>query len=464
MRVILINLPWKSGNRLGVRAGSRWPFTAVAQSEGTLSYIPFPFFLATAAALLKREKHEILLIDAIAEDLDEEQAIQKIKCFNPDLVVVETSTPSFANDIALVEEIRRNLLDSRIALCGSHATVFSEQILKSYLFVDYILKGEYEYTLLDLVSQLKNNLSLESVLGLAYRNGAGIRENPKRLAVRNLDALPWPERESLPIQYYNDGFCDLPMPNVQMMTSRGCPFSCTFCLWPQVMYGERRYRKRDPKNVAREMSYLIQRFKFKAVYFDDDVFNIDKNHVLGICHQIRKMNIKIPWAAMARPDLMDEESLGVMAESGLYAIKYGVESANKVILQGIKKNIDLDKTKRMIQATKAKGVKVHLTFCVGLPGETKESIQETKAFIEEVGPDSCQFSFATPFPGTDYFRHIERDGCLFSKNWSDYDGNTKCIVKTLALNVTDIEEAKRMLEAAFLKRVAYSINGLFSHP
>lgn len=449
MRVILLNLPWQENGRLGVRAGSRWPFSSKPEKDGHIHYIPFPFFLAYATSFLKKEGKEVKLIDAIAEEMDEQKVIEKIQSCNPELLIIESSTPSFFNDISIIRIIHQKLSDCQIALCGSHSSIFPEQILSQYNFINYILLGEYEYTLLNLVNHLEDNLSLESILGLAYCEDTKIKINNSRPTIENLDDLPWPEREDVPIYKYNDGFAGLPTPNVQMWTSRGCPFQCIFCLWPQTIYKEHRYRKRNPIDVVNEMEYLIRKFDFKAVYFDDDLFNIDRYHVLSICEEIEKRGIKIPWAVMARADLMDEELLESMSCAGLYAIKYGVETANQSILDFCKEDMDLDKVYRTIKITKELGIKVHLAFCLGLPGETKQTIQETLRFIHRAHPDSLQFSFATPFPGTEYFQYLERKGHLLSKDWSDFDGNYKCIVRTQELTDKDLERIRIDLNSNF---------------
>lgn len=439
MRTALLNLPWNENGRLGVRAGSRWPFTSNPGQDGQIHYIPFPFFLAYAASLLKKKYKEVKLIDAIASGVDGHEFIKNVRQYNPELIVIETSTPSFGNDIRIIKNIREQLSDSKIALCGPHASVFPRQILEENKFIDYIFFGEYEYTVSDLVGCLDNAESLENILGLVYRSETGIKTNPPRPTIDNLDDLPWPERGDVPIYRYNDGFAGLPQPNVQMWASRGCSFQCTFCLWPQVIYGEHKYRKRDPVDVVDEMEWLINQFGFKAIYFDDDVFNMDKKQVLGICNEINRRRNNIPWAAMARADLMDYEILESMRTAGAYAIKYGIESASQEILNSCKKNMDLEKAKEAIRITKKLGIKVHLTFCSGLPGETERSVAETNKFIKDVSPDSLQFSFAVPFPGTSYFNYARDKGWPLSDAWSDYDGNYKSIIKTEYSNGSDLK-------------------------
>ena len=199
---------------------------------------------------------------------------------------------------------------------------------------------------------------------------------------------------------------------------------------------------REPAKVVDEMEYLIREWKFKAVYFDDDVFNADKNHVEAICREIIKRKIKIPWSVMARADLMDEDMLKLMAEAGLYAVKYGIESADTDILKNCRKNLDLDKALQVIQKTRAMRIKVHLTFCLGLPGETRATAFKTAEWIKNIRPDSYQMSLATPFPGTDYFQIARKNNWLCANSWGDYDAERKSSARTEALTCEDIERLK----------------------
>ncbi|MDD5500416.1 MAG: radical SAM protein [Candidatus Omnitrophica bacterium] len=449
MRVCLLNIPWRKNNRYGVRAGSRWPFTSKPEDGGYIKYIPFPFFLAYSVSLLKSRGKDAVLIDAIARDLDEKSFLYEVLEEHSSLLVAETSTPSFENDIDILFKVKQNNPGSRLALCGPHASVYASEILAGYDFIDYVFIGEYEHTLLDLTGHFDTGRDLESVPGLAYRSRSGVQVNRKRPAAASLDDLPWPEREEKYIYNYNDGFAGLPVPNVQMCSSRGCPFRCTFCLWPQVLYSKGAYRKRKPLNVVKEMSWLVKNFAFKAVYFDDDIFNLDKKHVSDICREIRMNDIKIPWAAMGRADLMDEKLLGLMAGSGLYALKYGIESANPSVLRRCRKKMNLQYALKMIKYTKKIGVKTHLTFCLGLPGETKRSIQDTADFILAANPDSLQFSFATPFPGTELFEYLRRKKITFPSSWSEYDGNNRYFGAEKIMEGFDLERFKHDLGCHF---------------
>jgi len=449
MHTVLLNLPWTKGGRLGVRAGSRWPFTLQPEKDGRIYYVPFPFFLAYATAYLKKHKKGARLIDAIAEELDVPALISRLKLYSPALILAETSTPSYQGDLAIMQSIHENFPDCKIALCGPHASTFPSEILRGYQFIDYVLVGEYEYTLLELVNALEGSLSARAISSLAYRENHAIVVNNTRSSIEDLDTLPWPEREDVPIYRYNDAFAEMPVPTVQMWSSRGCPFQCKFCLWPQTMYREHKYRMRNPRDVVDEMEHLVNRYGFKAVFFDDDIFNVNKGHILGICREIKKRSMRIPWAAMARADLMDGELLAVMRGAGLSAIKYGIESVDNAILKSCRKNLYMDKAESVITITKKLGVKVHLTFCIGLPGETRQTIRETAEFARRMNPDSLQFSFATPFPGTEYFEDVKEKGNLLSNDWSDYDGGCKCVVKTKELSPDALERIRSDLCSSF---------------
>jgi radical SAM superfamily enzyme YgiQ (UPF0313 family) len=232
-------------------------------------------------------------------------------------------------------------------------------------------------------------------------------------------------------------------PGVQMMASRGCPFQCGFCLWPQVMYQGHHYRFRLVDDVVNEMEYLVKEKGFKSVYFDDDTFNIGSDRMLEFCRAIKKKGLETtPWAIMARPDLMSEQVLRAMKDAGLWAVKYGVESADQELVNRINKAMDLKKTEQMIRLTQKFGIRTHLTFTFGLLGETKQTIEKTIRWALELDPFSVQFSITTPFPGTSYHQILEKDGMLVSKNLSDYDGHAKSVIKLPTLSPQDLECAK----------------------
>lgn len=456
MKIFLANLPWRMKNRLGVRAGSRWPFI-IKVKEGTCipPYVPFPFLLAYAAAVLEKNGFNVLLVDAIAEGLNEPDFLRKIQDYQPDIILFETSTPSIDNDLRISQQVK-NIASAKLTLCGPHVSVFKEETLKIYPFIDYILEGEYEYTLLELTKSLQLKKSLDGILGLTYRDKEGkIKVNPRRPAIENLDEFPWPARHFLSMHNYNDAFCDLPTPSLQMWTSRGCPYRCIFCLWPEVVYGNHRYRIRDPKDVVDEMGWCIEKYGFKSVYFDDDTFNIKREHVLDISREIKKRKLGVVWAAMCRADNMDKQMLEIMKDSGLYAVKYGIESGSQNIVNNCGKKLDLKEAQKTVRLTKELGIKVHLTFTFGLPGETRETIKEAIKFATDLDPNSIQFSLTTPFPGTEYFKIAKEKGLLLTQDWSKYDGEESAVIRTEKLSKEELEKALIMANKLWTRHILW---------
>jgi len=436
-RIFLGNAPWRKEGYYGVRAGSRWPHFESCDEE----YMPFPFFLAYATAVLEENGFECLLVDGIADNLSNDVFIDKAADFKPDLVLLEVSTISINVDLYFAEKMKEIFGDSaKIALSGLHTAMFEENFLKQYEFVDFILQGEYEYTLMELANGLSRGENLDKIKGLILRGDNKIIINPRRSVIEDLDALPWPARHHLNLENYNDRPGAIPKISAQVWASRGCPFNCVFCAWPQIMYGNNKYRVRDPVDVLDEIEYLVREFNVKSVYFDDDTFNIGKTRILKICDEFIKRDLDIPWAIMARADTADEEMLVTMKKAGLYALKYGVESSSQDILDRTEKRLDIKKVKKIVKITKDIGINIHLTFCLGLPGETKQTLDKTIDLACELSPDSLQFSIVTPFPGSKYFKILDNMGLIVSKNWADYDGYSKAVIKTENLSSEELEE------------------------
>jgi len=201
------------------------------------------------------------------------------------------------------------------------------------------------------------------------------------------------------------------------------------------------------------MEHLVREQGFKSVYFDDDTFNIGKERILKICSEIATRRLKVPWAIMARADTMDEETLKSLEKAGLEALKFGVENATQEIIDRSGKALDLERVKEMVHLTKRMGIWVHLTFMFGLHGETKETMDKTIDLALSLSPDSLQFSIVTPWPGSKFFKQVERDGHLLSRNFAEYDGYNVAVIKTDTLEKEDLEAALRKANQLWDKHV-----------
>jgi len=421
----------------GVRAGSRWPHFENAHHE----YMPFPFFLGYVAAVLEQNHHEVLLVDAIAEKLTDEEYYERISSFAPQMVLNEVSTSSIQTDERHWKHIREILgPEVKIALSGIHRLMQDPKWLLDHPEVDLVMVGEYEYTLRDVLARLEKDQPLEGIDGVIYRKDGVPTWTGVRPLIKNIDELPWPARHFLPMYDYRDEPGSIPRPSVQVWASRGCPYRCSFCAWPQIMYGGFKYRTRNIIDVIDETEWLVREWGFKSVYYDDDTFNIGKKRMLAFCREYQNRQIKVPWAIMARIDGMDEEVLESMAESGLHALKYGVESADQNIVDKCGKRLDVSKVRNVVNMTHALGIKTHLTFMFGLPGETRDSAMRTIDLAMELMPESLQFTLATPFPGSKLYDQLVEEGKLRTTDFSQYDGFHTAVVSTDELSSGDLED------------------------
>jgi radical SAM superfamily enzyme YgiQ (UPF0313 family) len=384
-------------------------------------------------------------VDGVAERISEAEFFARIRTADPDLIVLEVSTASIETDMRQAHQAKALCPKARVAFCGPHLAMYEPGFLNREMDADFILQGEYEYVLRDLVSALESGVDLSRVRGLGYRDEDGKgRMNPRADVIRDLDSLPWPSREHLPMLNYYDQPGGILEPTLQIWASRGCPFRCIFCAWPQIMYNGNLYRTRNPVDVVDEIEAMRNQYGFRSVYFDDDTFNIGKKRILALCEEMRRRNLGLPWAVMARADTSDRETLRAMRDAGLMAIKYGVESASQELLDTAQKHLDLERVEETVRITRELGIRQHLTFSFGIPGETWETIRETIEFSKRLDPETVQFSIMTPFPGSVFYHQMRKAGMVVTEDFSRYDGSNTAVIRTEALSPEDLERALKM--------------------
>ena len=461
MKILLTNPPWTVNGRNGVRAGSRWPHLKIPEEEG---YMPFPFFLSYATSLLKKNSFEVKGLDAIAKRMTYEEFYIYIKSYNPDIIFLEVSTPSLNQDLKLINEIK-SFSKAKIIIAGPDMNIFDEKFMLENKNIEYAIIGEYEFTLLELLHKIKENKSLKDVLGLLHRSKDKIIITKRRPLEKDMSMYPWPDRTDFNISNYHDCPGGIPSPSAQIIGSRGCPYLCTFCVWPQLVYGGRNYRPRPVSDIVDEMEYLVNELGVKSVYFDDDTFNIGRKRMIELANELKKRNWRTPWAFMGRSDLVDEEILTRFKEVGLSAVKYGVESGVQEIVDSAEKNLNLKVASKNMLLTKKLGIKMHLTFTLGLPGETRETIKETINYALFHDPESVQFSIMTPFPGTKFYDLLNEKGMIVSTNFDNYDGNTRSVIRTEKLSPKELTNAQKyayhMWHNHKIKKIRYKKNSPF---
>jgi radical SAM superfamily enzyme YgiQ (UPF0313 family) len=407
MKIAIVNPPWVSdGATTGVRSGSRWPHIR----SNFFKTFPFPFQLAYASAVLKRRGHEVLFRDCIADGTPAERLIVLLRDFSPDIVFHEATSPTLASDRSFMESVKADI--GCTVVCGGQlATSFPERILD---IADYAIAGECEEALARLTGAISEHAPVDAIAGLAFRRNGTVTKNPPEL-IADVDSLPWPDRSCAPIARYQETFT-IHHPDATMISSRGCPFRCTFCLESFVFNHKANYRARRVRDVVDEMAYLRDTFGVREIYFDDTSFTTDRTRVREICQELIDRRTGFFWSCMGDARI-DRETLAMMKRAGCCGMKIGVETINPKTLKAIDKPVTSADVAACVENCRALGIFIHGTFIIGLPEETAETIDRTIEFAFRSPFDWMQFSPAIPYPGTPFFAQAQRSGWLISENW-----------------------------------------------
>jgi radical SAM superfamily enzyme YgiQ (UPF0313 family) len=435
MKICYVNFPWEEGNRWGIRAGCRFPNL---QKKNTNSYVPFPFLLAYAASYAESQGADVLCIDGVAERCSAESVRERVARFDPELIVVEISTASLAKDLAILADLRVACPKAKTAFYGSHVDARPGDGLASPA-VDFVIRGEPEITSVELARAVVEKKDVSGILGIVYRDGDCLVENPRRPLIRDIDELPYPKRNGMMMDRYSvPGF---PSPVVFMYGSRGCPYKCNFCLWPQTMLSGN-YRARDGRKIVEEMAWVLEHYPHtRSFFFDDDTFNLGRTRCLEFADEMQRRGMKIPWGMNARADNWDRELMERLIETGLFTLRIGVESGDPEVLARTQKEITLEQVVSTLEMAHALGIRNHIFFVIGLIGETEESVERTINFIKALPVDSVQFSVAVPFPGTSFYRDVEAAGHLVTRDWREFNGFEDVVVRTDTMSPAAIKRA-----------------------
>ena len=452
MKVLLVNPPWSKEGYYGVRAGAKWPHLIPFDDENDnykRPFVPFPFHLAYGASILKNKGHRVFIIDAIASQLDDIEFFARVMDIAPDVIVQEVSTPTLVVDLKYAQEMKRICDRAKIVFCGPNAFMKNESFLESNNFIDFVIYGEYEYTLRNLINELEiEEPAFKIINGLIYRDNGKIIKNPPASLIENVDTLPWPAREMLPLGKYGNEIFELPRPSLQVMTGRGCPMSCSFCSWPLEMYGNNSYRVRKSRDIVEEIAFCVKKWDFKSYFFDDDTFYYGEKNYVEFAQEIKKQKINLPFSISIFGHTLKKEAIDVLADVGLYSVVIGIESASEEVLKKRNSKLDLNKTSEIIEYLKEKGIKVITVFYFGLEYETAESINETINYAVKMDTDNAKFVLIVPSLGSRYYKQLEKKGYIMTKNIEEFYISSKASYRTDNLSAEELDswlaKAKRV--------------------
>jgi hopanoid biosynthesis associated radical SAM protein HpnJ len=396
MRSLFLQAPAYDGFDGG--AGSRY------QARREIRSFWYPTWLAQAAAMVPGSS----LIDAEPHQIGLPAVVRTAR--DNDLAVLHTSTPSFASDLLAVKALKAANPAIKIGMVGAKVAVEPLASLQASGDIDFVAGSEFEFT----IREIAEGRDWRGIRGLTYRDRHGlIQHNAPREILEDMDRLPFVTpvyRRDLTIENYFIGY--LQHPYISLYTGRGCKSRCTFCLWPQTVGGHR-YRTRSVANVIEEISWARQAFpEVKEFFFDDDTFTDDRPRAEAIAVELGRLGVT--WSCNAKANV-PRQTLKIMRDNGLRLLLVGYETGNQQILNNIKKGMRIEVARAFTKHCHELGITIHGTFIIGLPGESRETIEETIRFATEINPHTIQVSIAAPYPGTLLYRQAVEN------NWFDGD-------------------------------------------
>jgi radical SAM superfamily enzyme YgiQ (UPF0313 family) len=427
MKVLLINPPYFN---------SKYKFIGLVAPPLGLAYI---------AAVLEENSIDVMIIDAAALEMSWETLESEIRRISPQLVAITALTPTISNALKTAELTKKTCPQAIVVMGGYHPTFNNREILgKAY--VDIVVMGEGEYTFLDLVKTLSEGGDLKKVRGIAYDNLV----TSARPLICDLDEIPFPARHLLPMDHYK--ILNMKLHTTTMISGRGCPMQCSFCS-SAAMHGNK-LRIRSPENVVDEMEHLIEDHEAGMIAFMDDTFTLKPSRVSEICDEIKKRDINVYWGCTTRADTLSRKLLHKMSDSGCITMFLGVESADQQQLDRVNKQMTVDKIRRAFTIARENDIRTIASVVLGMPGDTRKSIERTIKFVIELKPSYALFSLATPYPGTKFYQEAVHNNLIKVKDWSKYTLLSP-VLETVDCSMDELKKLQKKAFRQFYLRPVY---------
>lgn len=435
MKVLFVNPP---------QTASKYKFMGV---------IAPPLGIAYMAGVLQENHIDVEILDASAEDMNFKDVEKELLKRKPDLVALTALTPTIGRALETAQVVKETLPDSIVVMGGYHPTFNFIETLEDEN-VDIVIRGEGEYIMLNLVQALENQSSLHDVKGIVFedKNSKEIVVNPEAPLIQDLDELPFPALNLLPMKKYR--LLDMDTHMTTMITTRGCPMQCSFCS-SAAMHGKK-IRERSVENIVDEIEYLKTNYDIDTIAFMDDTFTLKKRKVMAICDEILKRNIEIMWGCTSRVDTLDEKLLKKMKEAGCITIFIGVESADQQQLDNMCKNTTIAKIENAFKIAHKLKIRTIASVALGMPGDTKEIMNKTVKFVHKLKPNYAIYSLATPYPGTRFYKEAFEKNLIKIKDWSKYTLITP-ILETIDCSLNDMRKIQAKAFMKFYLRPHYII-------
>jgi radical SAM superfamily enzyme YgiQ (UPF0313 family) len=410
-----------------------------------------PLGLLYLGASLKKSGYSVRIIDMQAERTRIPQLFKVINETTPKIIGI--TCPTFLLQVVIeLAQIIKAKFDIPIVVGGPHANIDPEGLLETGA-IDYVMRGEAEYNLVKLADHLiQNKGDIQKINNLVFRMNGKVIHTPQGGEIEDIDAIPFPNRSLVNNNLYywpfgKGGTCTI------LVTSRGCPFQCSYCAKPY-----KHFRKRSVDNVVEEISEIIDQYNVRNLHFFDDTFNVPPQYVIDLCNEIMARKLKIHFRIRARPGLVTDEMARRLKQAGCYAASLGIESANNDTLKFFNKNTTIEKSKVGVEIMRRHGIVVHGFFILGSPTESKEDMLRSIRFARDSGMEIASFSFLYPVPGTRLYRESIRNGWYQPPNktnkndYSDSINTKKPVLKHPSMSKEELKSIHRRAYWSFYRR------------
>lgn len=381
----------------------------------------FPLGIGYLASYVRAKGYEPYIFQPPSDSKFGDALIDTIKKIRPNVVGVSVMTNTYPAAVYLLEIIKKEY-DCITIMGGHHVSAIGEKVLRESSSIDYIVIGEGEETLFELLEALHNNRNVKNISGLGWRKEDGTPViNIQRSFIKDIDTLPFPARDLVDMsRYRSHSYIDYGKKTATMITSRGCPFKCIFCSSWLTM--GTKYRFRSAESVLEEVQELVAHHGVDHIVFEDDTMTLKRDRMIEICRGFQSMREAPSWYCLSRVDSMDDELAQEMKRSGCRMISFGIESGDPVILEKIGKKINIEKAVQAVAACTKVGIRTLCTFIVGFPFDTKKSMEATLNAARKIKPTMAIFFPLTPYPGTVIFNKFMNPEMIprTVAQWSDY--------------------------------------------
>ncbi len=386
--------------------------------KNALGFITPPMNLMYLASSLENESYSVKIIDDNLLEKGHKAVSQLVEKLNPQIVAVTATTSTIKSALKYLEPVKNILPNSLTVIGGPHATFLPFETLKNSENLDLVVMGEGEETMVDIAEHvsLENISDLENVRGIVFKdpNTGNLKYTQPRHLIKDLDSLPFPARHLVPFKSYDA----TQKQSGEIITSRGCVYSCSYCSSSLIM--GKKFRSRSPDNVVDEIEELIDKYQISDIGFTDDTFMLNKRRANDIADEIKARDLDLSFVASSRVDRVNRSLLQNLKSSGMNTIYYGVESGSQRILDLMEKNITLKNAEDAVKIAKNVGLEVLTSFIMGYPGETEDDLNKTINFSIKLDPDYCQYSILTPFPGTKIYNELLEKDLIVNVDWDEY--------------------------------------------